>query len=29
MLKEISIESKIEAGRKFEELWRSAKDLLA
>ena len=29
MIKEISIESKIEAERKFEELWRNAKDLLA
>ncbi len=28
MIKEISIESKIEAERKFEELWRNAKDLL-
>jgi hypothetical protein len=29
MIKEISIESKTEAERKFEELWRNAKDLLA
>jgi hypothetical protein len=29
MIKEISIESKIEAERKFEELWRNAKDILA
>lgn len=28
MIKEISIESKIEAEKKFDEIWRNAKDLL-